>query len=41
MTMLHSMGTAQVTYKELRGVGLVNFDASAINVRAERTIGIP
>lgn len=35
ITMLHWMGTAQVTYKDLRAVGQVNFDASAINVRAD------
>ena len=35
ITMLHWMGTAKVTYAELRGVGLVNFDAAAINVRAD------
>jgi len=33
--MLHWMGTAQVTYKELRAVGQVNFDAAAVNVRAD------
>ncbi|RJR48901.1 MAG: tripartite tricarboxylate transporter substrate binding protein [Desulfobacteraceae bacterium] len=35
ITMLHWMGTAQVTHKEFRAVGQVNFDASAINVRAD------
>jgi tripartite-type tricarboxylate transporter receptor subunit TctC len=35
VTMLHWMGVAQVTYKELRAVGLVNFDASSLNVRAD------
>ena len=35
LTMLHWMGTAQVTYKEFRAVGLANFDASSINVRAD------
>ena len=35
LAMLHWMGTAQVTYKEFRAVGQVNFDASAINVRAD------
>jgi tripartite-type tricarboxylate transporter receptor subunit TctC len=35
ITMLHWMGTAQVTYKDLRAVGQCNFDASAINVRAD------
>ena len=33
--MLHWMGMAKVTYKELKGVGLVNFDAAAVNVRAD------
>ncbi len=35
ITMLHWMGTAQVTYSDLRAVGQVNFDASSINVRAD------
>ena len=35
ITMLHWMGTTQVTHKEFRAVGQVNFDASAINVRAD------
>ena len=35
VTMLHWMGTAQVTYRELRAVGLANFDASSLNVRAD------
>ncbi|MCE5282568.1 MAG: tripartite tricarboxylate transporter substrate binding protein [Deltaproteobacteria bacterium] len=35
VTMLHWMGVAQVTYRELRAVGLVNFDASSLNVRAD------
>jgi tripartite-type tricarboxylate transporter receptor subunit TctC len=35
VTMLHWMGTAQVTYSELRAVGQVNFDASSINVPAD------
>jgi len=35
ITMLHWMGTAQVNYKDFRAIGQVNFDASAINVRAD------
>jgi tripartite-type tricarboxylate transporter receptor subunit TctC len=35
ITMLHWMGTAQVAYKDFRAVGQCNFDASAINVRAD------
>jgi tripartite-type tricarboxylate transporter receptor subunit TctC len=35
ITMLHWMGTAQVNYRELRAVGQVNFDAAAVNVRAD------
>ncbi len=35
VVMLHWMGVAEVTYKDLKGVGLVNFDASSINVRAD------
>jgi tripartite-type tricarboxylate transporter receptor subunit TctC len=35
LTMLHWMGTAQVTYKEYRAIGLANFDASSLNVRAD------
>ena len=35
VTSLHWMGTAQVTYKDLKAVGLVNFDPSSINVRAD------
>ena len=35
VTMLHWMGVAQVNYRDLRAVGLVNFDASSINVRAD------
>lgn len=35
LTSLHWMGTAQVTYRDLRAIGQVNFDASAINVRAD------
>ena len=38
ITMLHWMGTAQVNYKDLRAIGQVNFDASAINVRADCTM---
>lgn len=32
---LHWMGVAQVNYKDLKAVGLANFDASSINVRAD------
>jgi tripartite-type tricarboxylate transporter receptor subunit TctC len=35
ITMLHWMGTAQVAYKDFRAVGQCNFDAAAINVRAD------
>jgi tripartite-type tricarboxylate transporter receptor subunit TctC len=35
ITMLHWMGTAQVNYKDFRAVGQVNFDAAAINIRAD------
>ena len=35
VTMLHWMGTAQVTYRGLRAIGQVNFDASSLNVRAD------
>ena len=35
ITMLHWMGTAQVSYKEYRAVGQCNFDAAAVNVRAD------
>ena len=35
ITMLHWMGTAKVTAAEFRAIGLVNFDASSINVRAD------
>ena len=35
VTMLHWMGVAQVNYRDLRAVGLANFDASSLNVRAD------
>ena len=35
LVMLHWMGVAQVTYREFRAVGVCNFDASSINVRAD------
>ena len=35
ITMLHWMGTAKVTYTDFRAVGQCNFDAAAINVRAD------
>ncbi len=35
ITMLHWMGTAQVSPKDFRAVGQCNFDAAAINVRAD------
>lgn len=35
ITMMHWMGLAQVNYKELKGVALLNFDPAGINVRAD------
>jgi tripartite-type tricarboxylate transporter receptor subunit TctC len=35
ITMIHWMGTAQVSYKDLRAVGQCNFDAASINVRED------
>jgi tripartite-type tricarboxylate transporter receptor subunit TctC len=35
ITMMHWMGLAQVSYKDLRGVALVNFDPAAVNVRMD------
>jgi tripartite-type tricarboxylate transporter receptor subunit TctC len=35
VTMLHWMGVAEVNYRQLRAVGLANFDASSINVRTD------
>ena len=35
ITMMHWMGLAKVTYREFKGVALVNFDPAAVNVRAD------
>ncbi len=35
ITMMHWMGLAQVNYKDIRGVSLLNFDPSGINVLAD------
>lgn len=35
ITMMHWMGMAQVNYKDLRGVALLNFDPAGINVRSD------
>jgi tripartite-type tricarboxylate transporter receptor subunit TctC len=35
ITMMHWMGLAQITYKDTKGVSLLNFDPSGINVRTD------
>jgi tripartite-type tricarboxylate transporter receptor subunit TctC len=35
LTMMHWLGLAQVSYKDVRGVGLINFDPAGINVAAD------
>jgi hypothetical protein len=35
ITMMHWVGLAQVNYKEMKGVALVNIDPAAINIRAD------
>lgn len=35
ITMMHWMGLAQVNYKDMKGVSLVNFDPAGINVRLD------
>ena len=35
ITMMHWMGLAKVTYKDIRGVALVNIDPAAVNVRMD------
>jgi len=34
LTMMHWLGLAKVSYKDIRGVGLINFDPAGINVAA-------
>jgi tripartite-type tricarboxylate transporter receptor subunit TctC len=35
ITMMHWMGLAQITYKDMKGVSLLNFDPAGINVRTD------
>jgi tripartite-type tricarboxylate transporter receptor subunit TctC len=35
ITMMHWMGLAQITYKEIKGVSLLNFDPAGISVRTD------
>ena len=35
ITMMHWMGLAQITYKDIRGVALVNIDPAGVNVRID------
>ena len=35
ITMMHWMGLAKVTYQDMKGVALLNFDPAAVNVRAD------
>jgi tripartite-type tricarboxylate transporter receptor subunit TctC len=35
ITMMHWMGLAQINYKDIKGVALVNFDPAGINVKAD------
>ncbi len=35
ITMMHWMGLAQITYKDIKGVSLLNFDPAGINVRTD------
>jgi tripartite-type tricarboxylate transporter receptor subunit TctC len=35
ITMMHWMGLAQINYKDIRGVALVNFDPAAVNVKID------
>ncbi len=35
ITMMHWMGLAQITYKDIRGVALVNIDPAAVNVKID------